>query len=207
MSQATKFKVRLEFEIDISPIPILDLDSIEKLISQAAGKKSKMNAAKQGWTETDMRAAMKTKGMTDADIEKALAGAKAAKEAGAKGAAGKGLGKGNKRDPQMLLYPNYENWAAAQQTLQQEILNDDALSTTYVREVVRDLTCGRIESLLEDKYGAPDLNGAIMQAMQKLSPADKTTLKSDEPSLLHDETELMDDSVDCRFTDMIVTRI
>ncbi len=92
-------------------------------------------------------------------------------------------------------------------SLQQEILNDDALSTTYVREVVRDLTRGRIESLLEDKYGEPDLNGAIMQAMQKLSPADKTTLKSDEPSLLHDETELMDDSVDCRFTDMIVTRI
>jgi hypothetical protein len=150
---------------------------------------------------------MKTKGMTDADIEKALADARKAKQAGAKGAAGKSLVKGNKKDPQMLLYPNYESWAAAQQTLQQEILKDDVLATTYVREVVRDLTRGKIESLLENRYGAPDLNGAIRRAMQKLSPADKTTLKSDEPSLLHDETELLDDSVDCQFTDMTITRM
>jgi len=105
------------------------------------------------------------------------------------------------------LYPKYENWAAAQQSLQQEILQDDALAITYVREVVRDLTRGKMEALIEDRFGAPNLNGAIKQAMQKLSPADKATLKSDEESLLHDESELVDDSVDCQFTDMTVTRL
>ena len=110
-------------------------------------------------------------------------------------------------NPQMLLYPAYEDWAAAQQTLQQEILSDDALAATYVREVVRDLTRGRIEALIEGKFGAPDLNGAIVQAMQRLSPEDKATLKSEQESVVLDESALVDDSVDCQFTDMTVTRI
>jgi hypothetical protein len=198
MSQAAKFKVTLEFEIDMNTISVPDVDTFEKLRAPPPSKQKKMD-------EKSLRAAMKTKGMTDADIEKALAGAG---KAGAKGATGKAPGKGKtKRDPQMLLYPGYENWAAAQQTLQQEILKDDALAATYVREVVRDLTRGRIEALIESKFGVPDLNGAIVQAMQRLSPADKATLKSDQESLVHDESELVDDSVDCQFTDMTVTRM
>lgn len=196
MSEATRFKVTLEFAIDINPISVPNLDSFGKLVEPTPAKQGKPMSRKE------LRAAMKTKGMTDADIKKALAGHNKA------GAAGKGLGKGNKNmDPQMLLYPAYENWAAAQRTLQQEILKDDGLSNTYVREVVRDLTRGRIEALLEDKYGPPDLTGAIMQAMQKLSPADKATLKSDQENLLQDESELVDDSVYCQFTAMTVARI
>lgn len=199
MSEATRFKVTLEFAIDINPISVPNLDSFSKLVEPTPAKQGKPMSRKE------LRAAMKTKGMTDADIKKALAGHN---KAGATGAAGKGLGKGNKNmDPQMLLYPAYENWAAAQRTLQQEILKDDGLSNTYVREVVRDLTRGKIEALLEEKYGAPDLTGAIMQAMLKLSPADKKTLKSDQESLLQDESELVDDSVNCQFTAMTVTRI
>ena len=195
MSPSAKFKVTLEFEIDINPISVPDVDSIVKLFSPPPSKQKKMD-------EKSLRAAMKTKGMTDADIEKALA------DAGKTAAKGKGPGKGTtKMNPQMLLYPAYEDWAAAQQTLQQEILNDDALAATYVREVVRDLTRGRIEALIEGKFGAPDLNGAIVQAMQRLSPEDKATLKSEQESLVLDESALVDDSVDCQFTDMTVTRI
>ena len=146
-----------------------------------------------------MRAAMKKKGMSDADIEKTLSSSK--KSGGTKAAAGK------RKDYQFLLYPQYQKWAAAQRALQDQILKDDKLSGSYVQEMVRDLTRGHIESLIEGKYGAPDLNSVLKTAMQKIPAADQATLKSEQEGLLHDETELVDDSVDCRFAGLTVTKI
>jgi hypothetical protein len=188
MSETTKFKVTLEFEVDINPISVPDGDAYKKQTTPAAKKQKPMS-------EKDMRALMKDKGMSDEDISKTLAA------------------KNNDKavtppvDPQFLIYPEYEKWAAAQQRLQQEIVDDQGLSVHYIREVVRDLTLAKVEALLEEVYGAPDLNGVIRQAMEKLSPEDKATLKSDQESLVHDESELVEDSVDCQFEGMTVTRV
>jgi len=195
MSQTTKFKVTLEFEVDINPISVPDGDAFLKLATPAAKKQKPMN-------EKDMRAALKEKGMTDKDISKYLAGSNN------KYLAGKDIKKPvAKVDPQFLIYPEYEKWAAAQQRLQQEIVDDQGISIHYIREVVRDLTVAKVEALLEQKYGAPDLNGVIAQAMVKLSPEDKAILRADQESLVHDESELVEDSVDCRFEGMTVTRV
>ena len=134
--------------------------------------------------------------MTEADIDKYMA---QAKKGGDKTV--------NSKDFQMLLYPEYEAWSAAQRALQEEILGDDTLCSDYVREVVRDLTRNQIEKLIDIKYGAADLNSVLKSAMQKLPKSDQAILKSEEESLLHDETELVDNSVDYRFAGLTVHRL
>jgi hypothetical protein len=195
-NQTTKFKVTLEFEVDINPIAVPDAESFEKL-RQSAGAK----ALEKPISDKEMRAGLKSKGMTEADIDKYMAQAK-------KGGAKKGGAKtGNPKDFQMLLYPEYEAWSAAQRALQEEILGDDTLCSDYLREVVRDLTRNQIEKLIDDRYGAADLNSVLKSAMQKLPKPDQAILKSEEESLLHDETELVDNSVDYRFAGVTVHRL
>ena len=195
-NQTTKFKVTLEFEVDINPIAVPDAESFEKL-RQSAGAK----ALEKPISDKEMRAGLSSKGMTEADIDKYMAQAK-------KGGAKKGGAKtGNPKDFQMLLYPEYEAWSAAQRALQEEILGDDTLCSDYLREVVRDLTRNQIEKLIDDRYGAADLNSVLKSAMQKLPKPDQAILKSEEESLLHDETELVDNSVDYRFAGVTVHRL
>lgn len=195
-NQTTKFKVTLEFEVDINPIAVPDAESFEKL-RQSAGAK----ALEKPISDKEMRAGLRSKGMTEADIDKYMAQAK-------KGGAKKGGAKtGNPKDFQMLLYPEYEAWSAAQRALQEEILGDDTLCSDYLREVVRDLTRNQIEKLIDDRYGAADLNSVLKSAMQKLPKPDQAILKLEEESLLHDETELVDNSVDYRFAGVTVHRL
>ena len=189
---STKFKVTLEFEVDINPIDVPDPESFLKLPAAPGSK-----VAKKPPGEKEMRAGLKAKGLSEADIKKYMASAKGKK----------GAGRGGAQDYQMLLYPEYESWAVAQQSLQEKILLNDTLSRTYIREIVRELTQGKIELMIAEKYGVPDLNGVLKQAMQKISVADQAKLKVDEESLLYDETELVDDSVDCRFSGLTVSRI
>jgi hypothetical protein len=195
-NQTTKFKVTLEFEVDINPIAVPDAESFEKL-RQSAGAK----ALEKPISDKEMRAGLRSKGMTEADIDKYMAQAKkgGAKKVGAK--------TGNPKDFQMLLYPEYEAWSAAQRALQEEILGDDTLCSDYLREVVRDLTRNQIEKLIDDRYGAADLNSVLKSAMQKLPKPDQAILKLEEESLLHDETELVDNSVDYRFAGVTVHRL
>jgi hypothetical protein len=190
-NQTTKFKVTLEFEVDINPIAVPDAESFEKL-RQSAGAK----ALEKPISDKEMRAGLRSKGMTEADIDKYMA---QAKNGGAK--------TGNPKDFQMLLYPEYEAWSAAQRALQEEILGDDTLCSDYLREVVRDLTRNQIEKLIDDRYGAADLNSILKSAMQKLPKPDQAILKLEEESLLHDETELVDNSVDYRFAGVTVHRL
>ena len=195
-NQTTKFKVTLEFEIDINPIAVPDAESFEKL-RQSAGAK----ALEKPISDKEMRAGLRSKGMTEADIDKYMA---QAKKGGAKNGGAK---TGNPKDFQMLLYPEYEAWSAAQRALQEEILGDDTLCSDYLREVVRDLTRNQIEKLIDDRYGAADLNSILKSAMQKLPKPDQAILKLEEESLLHDETELVDNSVDYRFAGVTVHRL
>jgi|TARA_B110000914_G_scaffold161668_1_gene142282 hypothetical protein len=200
-NQTTKFKVTLEFEVDINPIAVPDAESFEKL-RQSAGAK----ALEKPISDKEMRAGLRSKGMTEADIDKYMAQAKkgGAKKVGAKNGGAK---TGNPKDFQMLLYPEYEAWSAAQRALQEEILGDDTLCSDYLREVVRDLTRNQIEKLIDDRYGAADLNSVLKSAMQKLPKPDQAILKLEEESLLHDETELVDNSVDYRFAGVTVHRL
>lgn len=195
-NQTTKFKVTLEFEVDINPIAVPDAESFEKL-RQSAGAK----ALEKPISDKEMRAGLRSKGMTEADIDKYMA---QAKKGGAKNGGAK---TGNPKDFQMLLYPEYEAWSAAQRALQAEILGDDTLCSDYLREVVRDLTRNQIEKLIDDRYGAADLNSVLKSAMQKLPKPDQAILKLEEESLLHDETELVDNSVDYRFAGVTVHRL
>ena len=64
-----------------------------------------------------------------------------------------------------------------------------------------------IEKLIDDRYGAADLNSVLKSAMQKLPKPDQAILKLEEESLLHDETELVDNSVDYRFAGVTVHRL
>ena len=194
--QTTKFKVTLEFEVNINPIAVPDAESFEKL-RQSAGAK----ALEKPISDKEMRAGLRSKGMTEADIDKYMA---QAKKGGAKNGGAK---TGNPKDFQMLLYPEYEAWSAAQRALQEEILGDDTLCSDYLREVVRDLTRNQIEKLIDDRYGAADLNSILKSAMQKLPKPDQAILKLEEESLLHDETELVDNSVDYRFAGVTVHRL
>jgi hypothetical protein len=182
------FKVTLEFEVDINPITVPDAETLENMSADPAKKKAPMS-------EKEMRIALKEKGLEDDAIEKMI-----------KQGASKKAGAGSKRPKnyQMLVYPEYEAWAAAQQSLQQEILGDDELSTSYAREMVRDLTRGQIETMIAEKYGEADLGSVLKTAMAKISETDQAVLKSDEESLLFDETELVDNSVACRFTQLTV---
>jgi len=195
MSEPTRFKVTLEFEVDVNPISVPDVDTFSTL--SHPGAKSK---AQPKLTKKEIRALMKQKGMSDADIEKALASS----GKGDFAAKAKAMGKG--RDYQLLLYPEYEKWAAAQRALQGEILRDEALSTSYVKDMVRDLIRGRLDAILDDRYGTPDLNRILRQAIQRLPDAEQNGLKAETDSMLFDETELVDDSVDCRFTGLTVAK-
>ena len=87
----SKFTVNLQFDIEISSINVPDEAEFTNL---GASKK------KEPMDEKKLRQAMKDKGMSDEDIEKAI----------------KGVGKAEApaKDYQMLLYPEYEQWAAAQ---------------------------------------------------------------------------------------------
>lgn len=195
MSNATRFKVALEFEIDVNPISVPDVDAFSMLPNPGAKGKEKPKLSKK-----ELRALMKKKGMSDADIDEFFA-------SGGKGdATAKAKAKGKGQDYQLLLYPEYEEWAAAQRALQGEILKDEALSTNYVQDMVRDLIRGRLDAILDDKYGAPDLNKVLKQAAQRLPVAEQDTLKVEAESMLFDETELVDDSVACRFAGMTVTK-
>ena len=108
---------------------------------------------------------------------------------------------------QMLLYQEYETAVAAQSALQEEILQDPELCAAFVQEMVRDTTRGRLEALLDDKYGGGDLAAVLRRAMSKLSPEQRTLLKSGEESLVHDETELLDGSVSISFSEVVVTQV
>ncbi|MEE8399784.1 MAG: hypothetical protein V3S89_12315 [Desulfobacterales bacterium] len=196
MSEPTRFKVTLEFEVDVKPISVPDVDTFSKLRHPGAKGKEKPKLS-----EKELRALMKKKGMSDADIDKYMAG-----DGKGKGdAASKAKAKGKGQDYQLLLYPEYEKWAAAQRALQDEILKDETLSTRYVQDMLRDLIRGRLDAILDDKYGAPDINTVLEQAIQRLSAAEQETLKVEVDSMLFDETELVDDSVDCRFAGLTVT--
>lgn len=194
MTEPTKFKVTLEFEVDVNPISVPDVDIFAKLRYPGA-KKGK---EKPKLSEKELRVLMKKKGMSDEDIDKAFAAGK--KE----GDVAKSKGKGP--DYQLLLYPEYEKWVAAQQALQGEILKDGDLSAHYLQEVVRDLIRGRLDTILDDKYGAPDLNEVLKQAIQKLPAEAQDALGIGSDSLLFDETELVDCSVDCRFAGLTATK-
>ena len=183
-SVPVKFKVNLEFDVEITPISVPDAQTLEVLMAVTPAK-----AKKTG----ELRAAMQAKGMSDAEIEKAFATAKA-----------KPQGKGP--NYQMLLHPEYETSVAAQQVLQAEILNDPELSAAFVREMVRETTRGRVEALLGDKYGECDLAAVLQRAMSKLSEKDRALLKADQVSLVHDETELLDGSVSVRFAGVVVSK-
>jgi hypothetical protein len=156
MTSRTKFKVTLEFEVEVKPIAVVDSDTLLALNARRPGKKP-----------------------------------------GKPGAA-------PVADPQMLLYPVYEAWAAAQGLLQQEVLKDDALAAEFIREMVRDLTRGQIDSLIDGKYGDPDLRGILKRALEKLPAEDQARLRAEESSQLFDETELVDDSVACTFAGITV---
>ena len=192
MNKPTKFKVTLEFEVDVNPISVPNVDTFSGLRHPGAKSKEKPKL-----TEKELRVLMMEKGMSDADIDKALAG-------GNKGRAAKPKGKG--QDYQLLLYPEYEKWAAAQRALQGQILKDDALSTRYVQDMVRDLIRGRLDATLDDKYGASDLNSVLKQAIQRLPAAEQETLEVEVDSMLFDETELVDSSVSCRVAGLTVAR-
>ena len=184
----TKFKVTLSFDVDIAPIAVPDADAIESM-SAGAGKKSKSGKPEKKITKEKLVAAMREKGMTDEDIEKALAQPK------------------KPPNYQMLLYPEYEQWAAAQQRVQDAILADDGLCRDYVREVTRDLIRGRIDSILDDACGAPELLTVLENALATLPAEDRDTLKADQAALILDETELLDGAVSCGFAGIDVDRV
>jgi hypothetical protein len=195
---ANRFKVTVEFEVDINPISVPDAESL--LAMRPAMNESK--AAK--WSEADLRKAMKQKGMSEEEINKALAAkeSKGAKDTKNKEGQKEGQTGG---DPQMLLYPEYEAWADAQRKLQEAMLADESLAYDYAREMVRDLMRGRVELVIDAKYGAPRVHEVLAAAMRKLPAADQARLKADEMALLGDETELVDNAVACRFAGISVT--
>jgi len=195
MSNTAKFKVTLEFEVDVNPISVPDVDTFSELSYPGVKKKEKPKLS-----EEELRVLMKKKGMSDADIDKYLAGE------GKGGAAAKAKAKGKGTDYQLLLYPEYEEWVAAQRALQGEILKDDNLAARYVKEMVRDLIRGRLDAILDGKFGVPDPNKVLRQAIGRLPEAEGSALKVESDSLLFDETELVDCSVDCRFTGLTAAK-
>jgi len=192
MSKPTKFKVTLEFEVDVNPISVPDVDAFSRLRHPGAKDKEKPKLS-----EKELRALMKKKGMSDADIDKAF-------EKGKGSSASKAKGKGP--DYQLLLYPEYEKWVAAQRELQGEILNDEALSARYLKAMVRDLIRGRLDAILDGRFGPPDPNKVLKEAIQRLPKAEQSILKVESESILFDETELVDSSVSCRFAGLAVTK-
>ena len=72
---------------------------------------------------------------------------------------------------------------------------------------MRDLTEGQIEAMVNEKYGAPDLNKVLKNAMKKIPKEYQQLLKMEEDSLRLDETELLDGSVRCSFNKLDVHAI
>ncbi len=196
-NETTTFRVTLEFEVTVDPIGVPDADSFQNLkVSKETSKKAP--------DEKEFRAALKAKGLSQDEIEKFVD--KANKTTSKTPGAASKKGNGSPPDYQMLLYPQYEDWGAAQRLLQDKILRDEGLCSAYLREMVRDLTRGEIESLIAEKYGDPDIDGVLEKAIDELSPVERARLKTDEKALLFDETELLDSSVNCRFKELTVRR-
>ena len=107
----------------------------------------------------------------------------------------------------MLLYPQYERWASAQQRVQDAILSDETMSRQYVQEVTRDLIRGRIDSMLDDACGEPGLLAVLERALATLSAEDREILKADQTGLIFDETELLDGAVSYEFVGVDVDRV
>lgn len=189
MNKTNKYKVTLEFEVAINPVIVPDINTFEKMSSQKEDG---------GADNLKLREALKKKGLADHEIEKYLAESK--ENEGAKA-------KGKPTDYQMLLYPEYEKWANAQRSLQVKILQDDEFSRCYIREIMRDLTEGQIEAMVNEKYGTPDLNRVLKNAMKKIPKEYQQLLKMEEDSLRLDETELLDGSVRCSFSKLDVHAI
>ena len=189
MNKTNKYKVTLEFEVAVHPVIVPDINTFEKMSSQKEDG---------GAGDLKLREALKKKGLADHEIEKYLAESK--KNEGAKE-------KEKPTDYQMLLYPEYEKWANAQRSLQVKILEDDEFSRCYIREIMRDLTEGQIEAMVNEKYGAPDLSKVLKNAMKKIPKEYQQLLKMEEDSLRLDETELLDGSVRCSFNKLDVHAI
>ena len=184
MNKTNKYKVTLEFEVAINPVIVPDINTFEKMSSQKEDGEA---------DDLKLREALKKKGLADHEIEKYLAESK--EDEGAKE---------KPTDYQMLLYPEYERWANAQRSLQVKILEDDEFSRRYILEIMRDLTEGQIEAMVNEKYGTPDLNRVLKNAMKKIPKEYQQLLKMEEDSLRLDETELLDSSVSCTFNKLDV---
>ena len=76
-----------------------------------------------------------------------------------------------------------------------------------IQEIMRDLTEGQIEAMVNEKYGTPDLNRVLKYAMKKIPKEYQQLLKMEEDSLRLDETELLDGSVRCSFNKLDVHAI
>ena len=189
MNKTNRYKVTLEFDVAINPINVPDADAFEKMSAQ---KKN------EGSDELKLRESLEKKGLSDHEIEEYLANNK--KNKGEKE-------KAKPTDYQMLLYPKYEEWANAQRSLQIKILEDKEFANSYIREIMRELTQGKIESLVNAKYGTPDLDRVLQKAMKKISKEHQQLLKMEEDNLRLDETELLDGSVSCCFSKLAVESI
>ena len=190
----TKFRVTLSFDVDIAPIALPDADVIEG-VSASGSKKANPGKPEKELTKKDLIAAMRKKGMSDEQIEETLTQ--------------KSFQKSAQKPPnyQMLLYPQYERWASAQQRVQDAILSDETMSRQYVQEVTRDLIRGRIDSMVDDACGEPGLLAVLERALATLSAEDREILRADQTGLFFDETELLDGAVSYEFVGVDVDRV
>ena len=190
----TKFRVTLSFDVDIAPIALPDADVIEG-VSASGSKKASPGKPEKELMKKNLIAAMRKKGMSDEQIEETLTQ--------------KSFQKSAQKPPnyQMLLYPQYERWASAQQRVQDAILSDETMSRQYVQEVTRDLIRGRIDSMLDDACGEPGLLAVLERALATLSAEDREILRADQTGLFFDETELLDGAVSYEFVGVDVDRV
>ena len=190
----TKFRVTLSFDVDIAPIALPDADAIED-VSASGSKKASPGKPEKELMKKNLIAAMRKKGMSDEQIEETLTQ--------------KSFQKSAQKPPnyQMLLYPQYERWASAQQRVQDAILSDETMSRQYVQEVTRDLIRGRIDSMVDDACGEPGLLAVLERALATLSAEDREILKADQTGLIFDETELLDGAVSYEFVGVDVDRV
>lgn len=190
----TKFRVTLSFDVDIAPIALPDADVIEG-VSASGSKKASPGKPEKELMKKNLIAAMRKKGMSDEQIEETLTQ--------------KSFQKSAQKPPnyQMLLYPQYERWASAQQRVQDAILSDETMSRQYVQEVTRDLIRGRIDSMVDDACGEPGLLAVLERALATLSAEDREILRADQTGLFFDETELLDGAVSYEFVGVDVDRV
>lgn len=188
----TKFRVTLSFDVEIAPIAVPDV--IEG-VSASGSKKASPGKPEKELMKKNLIAAMRKKGMSDEQIEETLTQ--------------KSFQKSAQKPPnyQMLLYPQYERWASAQQRVQDAILSDETMSRQYVQEVTRDLIRGRIDSMLDDACGEPGLLAVLERALATLSAEDREILRADQTGLFFDETELLDGAVSYEFVGVDVDRV